>query len=402
MSRVLHINDYPADAGGGAEVVMARTVALLRRAGAEVDIFTGADLGPSRRTPIAYIDNAAARRALADRLAAFQPRIVHLHNFYHVLSPGILATLADHKRRRPTRVVMTAHDFHLACPNSGGSWFRLLSSQREIIDPARLGSLGYRVTRMWDQRGLAHSLLKMLQQFWNYHWRQRQRVLDAVICPSRFVQAVLAPVHLPTCWLPHPAPIVAHGPAQRANALEFVFAGRIEPEKGLFELLRDWPADEPARLSVIGAGADGERCRRLCAERGFADRVDFVGRLPHAQTLERIGRAHVLVQPARFLEAYGLTLIEALALGTNLLAARRGAVPEMIAAAGVGFLYELDNPASLADQLTAIRQAHRDGTLNRFDIASFLAERSEERHLEALAAIYQMPHLAIPRLRIAG
>ena len=70
MERILHINDYPIDAGGGAEVVMARTIALLRQRGLHVDTFTSADLGNARRTPWRYVDNGNAREMLAEMLAA--------------------------------------------------------------------------------------------------------------------------------------------------------------------------------------------------------------------------------------------------------------------------------------------------------------------------------------------
>jgi glycosyltransferase involved in cell wall biosynthesis len=396
MDRVLHINDYPADAGGGAEIVMARTVALLRQHGVTTDTFTGADLGPAWRTPWRYVDNALARRALAAKLTAFRPDVVHLHNFYHVLSPGILATLAEFKRQRLLRVVMTAHDYHLACPNSGGSWFRFLTGQREVIDSQRIGSPGYLLTRSWDQRGVSHSLLKLTQHAWSYRWQRRQGVIDLVLCPSRFVQGVLGPLGLPTTWLPHPVPPLPARAIERAPLLQFVFAGRIEPEKGLYELLATWPAAFPARLTVIGAGADLARCQAMCAARGFGARVEFVGRLSHAETLGRIAGAHVLVQPSRVLETYGLTLIEALASGTNLLAADRGAAREISADAGVGFLYALDDPHSLATQLGAIQQRFESGTLNRFDVGDFLSQRSEQRHLEALLQIYRMRPVMLP------
>ena len=94
MQRILHVNDYPPDAGGGAEVVMRRTIELQRRRGLTVHAFTSADLPPFRRTPLAYLHNAAACRGLADKLRSFDPDVVHLHNYYHVLSPGILDTLA--------------------------------------------------------------------------------------------------------------------------------------------------------------------------------------------------------------------------------------------------------------------------------------------------------------------
>src|SRR5438094_10343440 len=88
MHRVLHINDYPAEAGGGAEVVMSRTMMLLRQAGVLVDTFTCNDLSDQRRTPWRYISNSEACNALTVKLQAFRPDVVHLHNFYHVLSPG--------------------------------------------------------------------------------------------------------------------------------------------------------------------------------------------------------------------------------------------------------------------------------------------------------------------------
>jgi glycosyltransferase involved in cell wall biosynthesis len=383
MDRVLHINDYPLDAGGGAEVMMARTIALLRERGLHVDIFTCADLSDSRRTAWRYIDNASARQALATTLAKLQPSVVHLHNFYHILSPSILTALADHKRTRPMRVVMTAHDYHLACPNSGGSWFRWLSGRREVIDPRPLGALRS-LSRSWDQRGVTYSTLKLAQHCWNYRWHQRHRVIDTVICPSRIVEAMLTPLGLTTRVLPHPAPTLAARHVERASRLQFVFAGRIEPEKGLRELLECWPTD--CALTVIGDGADLPRCQALVAERRLE--VTFVGRLPHDETLARIAAAHVLVQPSRVLETYGLTLIEALASGANILAANRGAAPETIAAAGVGYLYELDDRASLIAALHAIRQDFDAGTLNRFDVADFLAERSEERYADALLEIY--------------
>lgn len=395
MERVLHINDYPVEAGGGAEVVMSQTSALLRQHGVTVETFTSADLADPRPGPLRYIDNPHARHALAARLHAFRPDVVHLHNYYHLLSPGILATLAEYKRTRPLRVVMTAHDYHLVCPNSGGSWFRWRSGRREAIEPGA-NSLGRLLARRWDDRTVVHSFLKVVQQAWNYRWHHRERVIDLVICPSRFVQTMLESTGLQTCWLPHPAPATSLTLGHRGEKeLRFVFAGRIEPEKGLNEFLQLLPADFDAAFTIIGAGADLARCQATCAARNWTERVEFVGQLPHARTLARIAGCHVLVQPSRVLETYGLTLIEALSQGTNLLAANRGAASEIVAATGVGFLFEPDDAASLAEKLHAIRRQYGDGLLNRFDIASFLDERSETRHIDALLQAYQIPRVLV-------
>jgi hypothetical protein len=48
MRRVLHVNDYPGGTFGGAEVLMTRTVDLLRNAGWDARTFTIADLPDSQ------------------------------------------------------------------------------------------------------------------------------------------------------------------------------------------------------------------------------------------------------------------------------------------------------------------------------------------------------------------
>jgi glycosyltransferase involved in cell wall biosynthesis len=96
----------------------------------------------------------------------------------------------------------------------------------------------------------------------------------------------------------------------------------------------------------------------------------------------------VLVLPSRCPESYGLTLVEALAAGTNLLVANQGAIAEMVAAAGVGYVFELDDEAVLRRQIEAIQESHRVGTLNDFDVRDFLNERSEDAYLRSLLGIY--------------
>ena len=396
--KILHINDYPPAAGGGAEVVMSQTIDLLHARGHVVETFTAVDLANTVLTPLRYLDNAFARQALADKLTAFRPNVVHLHNFYHLLSPGILAELNVYKQERPLRVVMTAHDYHLVSPNSAGSSFAWWSGRRQVVAAERFGSLGYLMTRRWDHRSWVHSWLKVIQHIWHYRWHGRRRVIDHAICPSRFVERMLASTGLQTSWLPHPVPPStprSHAPrgnaAPRGNVsgpLRFVFAGRIEPEKGLFEFLQTLPADFGDRLTIIGTGADFSRCRTLAAARPWRDRVEFLGRLSHAQTLTKIAEAHVLVQPSRVLETYGLTLIEALSVGTNVLASDRGALREIVDDSGVGFLYDLDDPATLVQKLGAIRRAHADASLNRFSIVPFLDGRSEARYVDGLLERY--------------
>jgi glycosyltransferase involved in cell wall biosynthesis len=387
MRKVLQINDFLS--AGGAEIVMARTAELLRAEGWDVDVFTAADLADRRLTPRRYVDNPVARRGLAARLAKFRPEIIHLHNYYHHLSPGILAELEAYKVQRQARVVMTAHDFHLVCPDSGGTWYPGPSEPRRPIDTDRLWQWSYLLSRLWDRRGWGHSFLKLAQHLWNYRLRDRRHVLDQVICPSRFLEALCYQAGLPATFLANPAPALARLAHNRTGPLRLVFAGRLEPEKGVREFLDILPRSFAGSVLIVGEGRDAQRCRAICSRRRLEHVVTFLGRQTRGRVLEILAQAHVLILPSLFLENNPMSVLEALAVNANVLVSDRGAAREVVEATGVGYVFTPGNPRSLGRCLQEISEAHRNGTLNRFDVTRFLDQRSEQSYLQGLLGVYE-------------
>ena len=385
MRRVLHVNDRSPDALGGAEVLMARTCGLLRDAGWDVRTFTEVDLPDRRLTARRYVSNPVARAALSKVLADFRPEVVHLHNYYHTLSPAILPVLSNYKREAGARVVMTAHDYHLVCPNSGGNWFR---RGPRLVDVDRLGSWRYLLTRSWDHRGLAYSSLKLLQHVLNYRLVDRRRAIDLVLCTCRFLQELVTRIGLPARHLANPSPPMSVKSSSRPAELTFVFAGRIEPEKGIRRFLEAIPADFTGRLQIVGEGADRSACQAICKLKGIESRVEFLGRRTHEQTIETIASAHVAVVPSLLFETYPLVAQEALTVGTNILVADYGGMKEIVLDAGVGYRFQPDHPESLVEQIRAIEFAHVAGTLNSFDVAAFLAGRTDADYLAGLLRAY--------------
>jgi glycosyltransferase involved in cell wall biosynthesis len=383
--RVLHVNDRRPDALGGAEVLLSRTCDLLRDSGWDVRTFTEDDLPDSRTSALRYISNRAACAALRQTLADFRPQVVHLHNIYHLLSPAILEELGAYKHRAGARIVMTAHDYHLVCPNSGGNWFQ---SGPRLAEVDRLQSWKYLLTRRWDHRGLAYSLLKLVQHIWHYRIHDRRTVIDVVICTCRFLRDLVARLGLAAVHVPNPNPSVAVKPAQRPVDLALLFAGRVEPEKGLRRFLEILPADFTGRLQVVGDGSDLPACVAVCRSRGLGERVEFLGRRTHEETIAHIAAAHVVVVPSLLFETYPLVVQEAFTVGTNALVADYGGMREIIMDAGIGYRFHPDHPETLAEPLRLIAEAQIAGTLNAFDPSRFLADRTEAAYLSALSQIY--------------
>jgi len=143
-----------------------------------------------------------------------------------------------------------------------------------------------------------------------------------------------------------------------------LFVGRLTPHKGVDRLLRALPPG--ARLTIAGSAGHDPRppesgypalLRRLAADRA----VRFVVPAPDAELPALYRRARVFVLPSvqrtvygraiRISELLGLTLLEAMASGTPVVASALGGVPEIVEDGVTGFLVPPGDVDALRDRL---------------------------------------------------
>ena len=124
--------------------------------------------------------------------------------------------------------------------------------------------------------------------------------------------------------------------------------GRLVAEKGILTLLRAFEKLDLA-LKVVGDGPlraqVEEECSRLPA-------VEYLGQLRPEEVLSRMQRAQVVVVPSEWAEAFGLVVIESFACATPVIAARSGALPDLVIEGQNGYTFE-------AGQVESLRQALR-------------------------------------------
>ncbi len=109
-----------------------------------------------------------------------------------------------------------------------------------------------------------------------------------------------------------------------------VFVGRLSYEKGLHRLLDLLEWDRSILLYVIGDGPMREWLRDSCLRRGISERLRLMGELPHAMVLKVVAGMDVLVLPSRT-EEFGLSALEALAVGIPVLSCTGPRGPEALA-----------------------------------------------------------------------
>lgn len=374
--RVLLVNDY--EHKGGAEVVMQAQRKALASAGHAVEIFAGDRVG-LRRTPWSYIDSSRARKELRSKLRAFDPDVVHLHNFYHLLSPGILAELE--RWTRPGRVVaMTVHDMHIVCPNPGMLRFKRNGDSVSADESAP-------IIARWDHRGWKHSFLRSLQHWWNYRLHQRQSVLDVLVTPSAWAESRMMRTGLPVRRVSNPIDIAPDVGIDRPSASQWTvaFAGRVEPEKGLDAIL-DELEGSGVRLVVIGDGSGLQRCQSKAKCLGVD--ADFYGWLSHHETIQAIRLADALVMPSVVHENAPLAIFEAISCRTVPIVSRVGGLPEIVEDFGVGRVFDSERAGSFRAALNHAQRSAPSDEQWRAAIEK-LSLRTSKNYAASLEALYQ-------------
>jgi glycosyltransferase involved in cell wall biosynthesis len=171
-----------------------------------------------------------------------------------------------------------------------------------------------------------------------------------------------------------------------------VYIGRLSREKGietLIEAMTQLPKESSLRLKILGQGPVREALEKKVRET-CPDRVEFLGFLSGEELHETIRRAAFGVVPSEWYENFPFAVLEAFALGTPVVGARIGGIPEMVEPGVTGQLHESGDPESLRDALLCMTSPAADlkemGTNARRRIEK---DNSVDRHLERLIEIYR-------------
>jgi glycosyltransferase involved in cell wall biosynthesis len=178
------------------------------------------------------------------------------------------------------------------------------------------------------------------------------------------------------------------------------FFARMCREKGLdtlveaYILLRKRGSAGNVRLRVGGSCGPADQAfveglrERLRAEGVLAD-VEFHRNLDRAGKLEFLRSLSVFSVPARYGEAFGLYVIEAMAAGVPVVQPRAAAFPELIEATGGGLLCAEEDPQALAEAIEGLRlNPARARALGEAGRRAVFERFSAESMARAMAQVY--------------
>lgn len=326
---------------GGEDSVLRAEVEMLREAGHFVELFE-ADNSSIEGT-LAKISAAgslfyseSSRSKMAELLRTFQADVLHIHNWFPLVSPSIIAAA----RERGIPVVQTLHNFRMLCVNGTmyrdgrichdclGKRFPLYGIAHRCYSNSFVGSAlvaaafsYHRVAHTWD--GVATFIA--LSEYQRSLLIQGGIDADQIIVKPNFVKK---PIEI--------------GSGQGGYAL---FVGRLIPEKGIHTVLEAWSRNEiSTSLKVMGDGPLADEVREKVSS---LRQVQYLGQCSSNEVFTAMAEARFVICASECHEAFGLTIVEALSCGTPVLAADTASIEEIVEDGRTGFRFKAGDAEDL-------------------------------------------------------
>ncbi len=160
-----------------------------------------------------------------------------------------------------------------------------------------------------------------------------------------------------------------------------LFFGRIHPDKGARECI-EVARRTGMKLLLAGIIQDGNYFATQVKPNLDNNRIVYVGSAGPMERDRLLGGAYALLHPIRFDEPFGLSVVEAMACGTPVVAFRRGSMPEIIADGVTGYL------TAHIDEM--VQSVERVRELDRRACRRWVEERfSAERMIDDYIRVYE-------------
>lgn len=356
MAKIVLVNKFYYNRGGDC-VAMLNTEQLLKAKGHEVAVFSmkydknvysewesyfpdeidfsSPDLLAKIRAASRLFKPKDVAQKFNRLLNDFKPDVVHLHNIHSYLSPVV----AEIAHRKGIRVVWTMHDYKLICPaysclNNGVACEKCFTGKSGVLvnkcikNSYAASLLGWMEAIYWDRKKLS-------------------RITDCFISPSRFLKTKMTVAGFSA----EKIEVMPNFMIQRLHPAAskkdyYCYVGRISEEKGIGTLLHA-ASQLPYNLKIIGDGSLLSTYRNDFTQ----GNIQFLGHLTSDKVYEIVREARCVVIPSICYENNPFSAIEALCMGTPVLGARIGGIPELIEDGVNGLLFTPRNIPELKEKI---------------------------------------------------
>lgn len=324
-----------------------------------------------------------------ETLRKSRPDVVHIHNFFPLISPSIYYAC----RREGVPVVQTLHNYRLLCSNA--ELYRDGKVCEECLHHGLQRGVRY---GCYQGSKLGTAALSLMV---GVHRRLRTwtNLVDCYIALTEFAKRKLVEGGLPfdrirvkpNFVLPDPGSKWKHvRPNENTSGGYALFVGRLVQAKGVFTLMKAWEQLPEIPLQIAGDGPCREQLEAPI-KAGKVPSVNYLGRLARPVTLETMKGARFLVFPSEWYEGFPVTIAESFASGVPVICSSLGSMQEIVEEAKTGLHFEAGNAEDLAAKVRwAWQHPAEMDAMGRNARQEFEKKYTAARNIEMLEEIYDL------------
>lgn len=380
---------------GGSEAVFFNTAELLKKHGHEVVFFSikreeninceqetyFPELGGKVNQLKSYFWNTEASRQLEKLIILEKPDIAHAHLFWGLISPSIFEVL----RKYHVPLVHTVHDYRMVCPA-----YTFKNNLGEICEKCGGGHFMNCIKGRCGKGSILQSMLMTLEMYFRNLKHHPVDNINGFVFVSNFAKGK----HLQYDKKFHKANVITlynyttpilEPIKEKKNYI--LYYGRLSYEKGIPTLIEAVAKYPELNLKVIGTGP----IEADLNNRFTSPNIKFLGYLSGRELFELVRDAKFVCVPSEWYENNPMTIVEAYSLGTPVIGANIGGIPEIIVERKTGYLFESGNVSDLerAISLSITLTGEQYEAMAKAAYEFYKQNFSEEHHYEELIKFYQ-------------
>jgi glycosyltransferase involved in cell wall biosynthesis len=353
---------------------------LLKKAGIQVELLEFQN-DKSTLLKLAQMPfNFFSYRKTCKKIKQFRPDIVHIHNLHFAGSASVLYAL----KHLQVPFVITLHNYRMLCPsailfNEGQLYLKSIE-QKFPWDAVKKGVYkNSKLLTFWVSLST-----KLHQRLGTWNLSSRYIVLTSH-ARQVFLNSNLNLGKNKLTVKPNFCSLTTVVKTDRSD--HFLYVGRLTEEKGIL-LLLDVFSSSPYCLKIAG---DGPLRQKVQAYSRKYDNIEFLGLVKKENLPALLAECTALIFPSIWYEGMPLTIIEAFASGTPVIASKLGAMESMIEDGHNGLHFEAGNKHDLQEKLAFWQRMELAQRTTYYQNARLTYEQNytPEENLEQLLSIYQ-------------
>lgn len=317
--KILILHTYYQQKGG--EDIVFKYEQLLLSQSEQVQTLTFSN-HPGRRGAaqfLALLWNRSAAKKLKRIILEFKPDVIHFHNLHFAIGP--IAIRVAKKAGIP--VVLTLHNYRLLCPST------TLTCKGELFTYSLTTPFPWKAVVNKVYRGSFFQTFWLAFTVWFHKKMGTWRLVDKYIVLTDFAKTLFinSSFGVPAekyVIKPNFIDFPDRQPAKRMD--HFLFIGRLSEEKGIHVLMEAF-RDIDCKLYVAGEGALRRTVEDLSKQ---SENIRYLGSLDSEAVREAMSQCTALIFPSIWYEGMPMTILEAFATGTPVIAANLGAMSSMV------------------------------------------------------------------------